>query len=175
MPRKTDGPIQLTSLRGTETLPGSTTVTMTMAVVRAIQNHEPIDSRDSNTHQFHEEDPEVPVSQPDYQTLHRLCFGRDPDKAQDKVFQAAKRYIGCGVLTDREVLVMLAINFYKDQTGKGMHIKRIARAMRIQPAHVRKHKYYALKKMKQAPPAELLEERMRQMRELQASMPEPAF
>lgn len=173
MPRKTEHPIVLASLKGTERLPDTAMVTLSMAVVRAIQNYEPFDTRHSNTHQFHEEDPEIPASQPDYQTLHRLCFGKDADKESDRDFQRAKAYMGNGMLTDREVIVMMAINWYKDQTGKGMHIKRIARALRIQPAHVRKHKYYALKKMKQAPPVELIEARIRKMEALRETPPEP--
>lgn len=99
----------------------------------------------------------------DFRSLHRLYYGHDIHN--DKSFQLFKRYLGSGVaLNDREKLIVLTQNGMMAP----MPIRRVARALSIQPSNVRRLLHNAMQKMKRAKPAEMVDEQYERLRRLEA-------
>src|ERR1017187_6119930 len=72
-------PITLRSADGGDELDNSKYVLLTMGMVRILQDREPYDARPSNTHELHDNDPEIPSTQFNWKELDRRIFGTDTD------------------------------------------------------------------------------------------------
>jgi len=162
-------PIKLRSVDGGEKIGDEEYVLVPMKVIRLLQGREAIDTRPSNTHELHADDPEIPATEFNWKELDRRVFGTDTDHREverlmngkdtvdNKSFQRVKEYLGSQiVLSDREKLVCLATMCLT----KPMPVRAIGRAMKIKPNHVRRLRWHAMKVMKAAPPAHCIEARI---------------